>query len=38
MVDKSGITADFSDGVLMVRVPKAGPAPGQTHKIAIRSS
>ena len=37
-VDKQTITADFTDGVLTVRVPKASTAPDQSHKIKIRGS
>lgn len=30
------VTADFKDGVLKLRIPKAGPPPAQAHKVEIR--
>lgn len=32
------ITADFKDGVLTVKVPKAGPPPETSRKIKVRSA
>ena len=32
------ITADFRDGILTVRVPKAGPPPERTKKIQVRAA
>ena len=32
------VTADFKDGVLTVKVPKAGPPPDRTKKIKVRTA
>ena len=36
--DRDAITADFKDGILSVRVPKAGPPPDKSKKIAVRAA
>ena len=37
-VEADKVTADFRDGVLTIRVPKAGPPPSQAHKVQVRTS
>ena len=36
-VDPKNVTADFNDGVLSIRIPKAGPPPSEAHKIEVRT-
>lgn len=36
--DKEEVTADFKDGVLMLKVPKVGNGSGAAKKIEVRSS
>jgi HSP20 family protein len=36
-VEPDSVTADFKDGVLMVKVPKSGPAADSSKKIEIRT-
>lgn len=36
-VDPQKVTADFNDGVLSIRIPKAGPPPDKTHKIEVKT-
>lgn len=36
--DTDKITADFKDGVLTIRIPKAGPAPETTRRIKIKGA
>ena len=35
--DPKNVTADFNDGVLLVRIPKAGPPPDEAHRIDVRT-
>lgn len=35
-VDAKNVTADFGEGVLSIRIPKAGPPPNQTRKVEVR--
>ena len=34
--DATNVTADFSDGVLSISIPKAGPPPNQARKVEVR--
>ncbi len=36
-VDPKNVTADFNEGVLSIRIPKAGPPPSEAHKIEVRT-
>ena len=36
--DKDGITADFKDGVLTVKVPKSGPPPDRSRKVEVKAA
>lgn len=36
-VNPEDVTADFNDGVLSIRIPKAGPPPSKAHKIEVRT-
>ncbi len=35
--DPKDVAADFHDGVLAIKIPKAGPPPSQAHKIEVRT-